>query len=52
MISLNPFLVCYLLATFDNRTTIHFDDAHMTVVDEPLEKVEEALNVALNSDHL
>jgi len=51
VISVNPLLVCYLRPTFDNRTSIHFDDTHTTIVDEPLDKVEEALNVALNSDH-
>ena len=50
MISVNPLLVCQLRPTLDNRTTIYFDDAHMAVVEEPLEKVEDALNSGLNSN--
>jgi hypothetical protein len=50
-ISVNPFSVCQLRPTLDNRSTIYFDDAHMAVVEEPLEKVEEALNSALNSSN-
>lgn len=50
-ISVNPVLVRYLRAYDNNRTTIFFDNEHKIVVEVPMFKVEELMNVALNFHH-
>ncbi|MGA8614738.1 MAG: hypothetical protein WB760_24315 [Xanthobacteraceae bacterium] len=48
---MNPVLVRYLRAYDNNRTTIFFDNEHKIVVEVPMFKVEELMNVALNFHH-
>jgi len=47
-VSVNPGLVRFVRSTADNRTTIYFDDKTRLVLNEPLNKVESALDAAMN----
>jgi hypothetical protein len=48
-ISINPLAVRYLRPGGDTETGIYFDDQQVLKVNLGIDKVEEALNVALNS---